>query len=590
MLKIAECLSVVAIVTCAATATTQAFPIDTGTIAVPLSSRVAMRDLGRAPANYPVSIVVTLSYRHAAQLERLIEAQGDPESPFYHHFLTPEQFASIYGPTPQDESSAVRVLRREGFTIARRFSNRTVIDATAPAVVAERYFHTEIHLARQSDGVHYFNSKSASVPSELSARAFAVTGLSNLRTVSPSPPQAPGGMRADQKGLGQPLENEGGFGPLALARGYDLPVEHGYTGKGVKVAEIENSEPVGTGYIPEFSWAFGFPLPTGSTGASTTLVRVDGGCTSLLTCGAEGTSSVDYSNYTEYQEYLAALAPGIDAYLYQIPDDTTTSWTDGLNAVVSDNHADIIALGDVEHYETDPNSEAFALALDHVIQQGDAIGMTFISPSITSFATGGPVSAIPNDSPYVLSVGASNIQVSGSGAYHSEAALLGSTVGASISEFFPQPSYKSSISGAMKNGREQPDVVAAQMVERSTASAIPLYVYAGSFMTYSGYGVWNTSFVSGSAEPLVALVADIDQMIGSRSGLINSTIFSLYRKKQYGPASAPFFRDITKLTPGEGGGSISPSSPFHPAKGYDFVTGIGSVDGWNLAQAIGKKK
>lgn len=552
-------------------------------IAVPLSPRVAARDLGHAPAIYPVSIVVTLPYRHAQQLERLIEAQGDPDSPAYHHFLTPAQFASIYGPAPQDEMAVVQLLRREGFTITQRFSNRTVVDAAAPAAIAERYFHTEIHLALQADGVHYFNARPAIVPPALASRAFAVIGLSNLRTVPARAPQAPSEMRVDRKGLGGLLENAGGFGPLGFAQGYDLPIQHGYTGKGIKVAEIENAEPIPGGYIPEFSWAFHFPLPTGSTGASTKLVRVDGGCQSSVTCNGPSTVNFDYHDYLEYQEYLAALAPGIDAYLYQIPDDTTTSWTDAFNKVVSDNQADVVALGAIFHWESDTNSESFALALDQIIQQGNALGMTLISPGVVVFETG-PVAAIPSDSPHVLVVGGSNIQVTASGAFHSDAALVESNyAGPAVSLFFPEPPYKSGIPGTSKSGRDIPDLVAAQYIERSTASTIPLSQYEGQFKIYEG-GSWGDDWTNRPS--VVALVADIDQMNGSRSGLINSTIFRIYKKNGYGPAAAPLFHDITKVTPD----GPPPLSIYLPSKGYDWVSGIGSIDGWNFAQAMRKKK
>jgi subtilase family serine protease len=586
VLKFVGYLGAAGMVIWAATGSAEALPVRAASIAVPLSPRIAIRDLGRAPANYPVSIVVTLPYRHAAELERLIVAQGDPGSPSYHHFLTPRQFASIFGPTQQDEAVVVQLLRHAGFRTTQLFTNRTVVDAIAPAALAERYFHTDIHLALQADGVHYFNTKPAIVPLELSYRAFTVAGLSNLRTVPPRSPNAPNGMRADKTGIGQPLENEGGYGPLGFAGGYDLPIQHDYTGKGVTVAEVENSEPILRGDIPEFSWAFDVPLPTGLTGASTTLVPVDGGCQSSATCNGASIGGIDRSNYVNYQEYLAALAPGIDTYLYQTPDDTTTSWTDGLNQVVTDNHADIVALGMIFYTEADPNAETFALALDHVIQQGNAIGMTFISPAWALIESTLPAASIPGDSPNVLSVGSSNIQVAASGAFHSEASCLEGFFLPSVSSFFPEPSYVSGISGGyLKDGREQPDLVAAQWIERSTAKTIPLWYYAGGFASYQD-GVWNDALVTSSAEPIIALVADIDEMTGSRSGLINSTIYNIYKKEGYGPTAAPLFRNITKSTPGGGSGT----SLYKPSKGFNFPTGIGSVDGWNLAQAIGKKK
>lgn len=590
VLKLVGYLSAAAVVAWAATGSAEALPVAAATIAVPLSPRVAIRDLGRAPANYPVSIVITLPYRHAAQLEQLVEAQGDPDSPYYHRFLTPGQFAAAFGPTPQEEATVIRLLQRSGFTVTQRSSNRTVLDASAPAEVAERYFRTEIHLALQSGaGLRYLNVKPAVVPPELLARTFTVSGLSNIRIV-PQMQRAAYQARADASEVGMPLQNEGGFGPLAWAAGYDLPVQHGYDGKGVKIAELLNAAPIPNGFIQSYAWAFKLPMPTGLTGAKTTLVRVDGGCPSPASagnCSGAGSNGFGWDDnfYDEYQEFLAALAPGANAYLYQIPDDTVTSYEDGFNKIVSDNKADIATM-EIPYFESNANAETFALALDHAIQQGNALGITFVTESFgDEECSCGIATSIPADSPHVLAVGASNLQVDAAGKYHSEAAFIEPWAGLpGTSAWFPQPSYQSGIKGAPANGRSDPDLVSATWVEHWTAKTIPTSHFTSQFTFDEGQG-WSTNeAVFSNPSTLVALVADIDQMTGTRSGLINTTIYKLYKKQSYGPANAPAFRDITVSTP-------DASSPFYPATpGFDQPTGIGSVVGWNLATALKEKK
>jgi subtilase family serine protease len=587
VLKIVGYLSAIAMVGLSATASAAAFPLAT-TIAVPLSPLVALRDLGRAPANYPVSIVVTLPYRHPAQLEQLVESQGDPDSPLYHHFLTTRQFASIYGPTPQDEMTVIALLQRAGFTVIQRSSNRTVLDASAPAAVAERYFKTEIHLALQpGSGPRYLNTRPAVIPQELLARTFSVSGLNDIR-IAPAVRRTANTAHADASRVGAPLENEGGFGPLPWAAGYDLPIQHGIDGTHVKIAELLNAAPIPSGLIQTYVWAFDLPMPTGETGAKTTLVRVDGGCPTPATvgnCSGSGDLGWDAEFYDEFEEFLAALAPGADAYLYQIPDDTLTSYEDGFNKIVADNKADI-ATTEIEYFESEPNAETFAVALDHVIQQGNALGITFITESLSALdvaSCGCAPPSIPADSPHVLAVGASNLQVDSAGKYHSEAAFLSGFNLPAISAWFPEPSYATGIKGVPKNGRFIPDLVSGSLVERSTAKTIPPADFTGQFTFYEGPG-WSSSPSFGYPYTLVALVADIDQMNGSRSGLINTTIYKLYKKQKYGPTNAPAFRNITRATPG----TKSPNFPTTP--GFNLPTGIGSVVGWNLANDLKEKK
>jgi subtilase family serine protease len=537
-------------------------------IQVPITANTPVRDLGRAPASYPVSIVVTLPYRNDRQLEELIQAQGDPQSPYYHHFLTPAEFASRYGPTASDELSVMQRLERAGFRITQRYANRTVVDATAPAAVAERYFRTQIHLVSESGaGIRYLNARPASVPPELLARTFSVTGLNNITEPHPSDELAR--RRADSASVGAPLENEGGMGPLAWAQGYDMPVQHGYSGSGVTVGEIESGFPTEAGSIQMYDFAYDLHAPASY---KTTTVLVDGGCAAVY-CVAPGTYGpmVD-----EDAEYLAALAPGVARYLYQMPDESTVSLEDTFNKLVSDNHVDI-ATTFTQISEEEPNAETLALTLDQIIRQGVALGITFVVETTTqNYGSQTASLTIPCDSPHVLSVGASDLQVNKSGDYQSEVIWPWIGYGGEFSLWFPVPSYQQGISGLQKDGRNAPDLASAMVAEISTKGAPNVNESLGGQFPFSYEGGWLSNNITSPAV-FIALVADLDQIAKARGGLVNTEIYALYKKYKYGPAKAPLFRDIVNWPAGDSG-------PFQP--GFDLYTGIGSVDGWNLVQAM----
>src|SRR5215469_5841927 len=57
------------------------------------------RDLGVAPSSLNVRVAIVLNYHHDAELEALTQAQADPDSPYFHHFLTSSQFDAFFAPT-----------------------------------------------------------------------------------------------------------------------------------------------------------------------------------------------------------------------------------------------------------------------------------------------------------------------------------------------------------------------------------------------------------------------------------------------------------------------------------------------------------
>jgi subtilase family serine protease len=541
--------------------TVVASPVALPKLAAAISARTPIRDLGRAPATYPVSIVVTLPYRNDRQLEALIQAQGNPDSAVYRRFLTPAEFAAAFGPTAQQETQVMLLLQRAGFRITDRSANRTTIEATVPAAVAERYFSTEIHLAAQvGQSIRYYNARPAIVPRELAQATFSVLGLSNIdvgkhdiRPVRIAPFAA--------HPIGQPLQGQNGMGPLAWAQGYDLPVQHGYDGQNIRVADLEESPPVPEGYIQTYRQAFNVQKPAD---AKTIVTKIGSGCSANCT---SGNGAMVWPADTEY---LAALAPGAQQYLYQLPEETISAWTDGFNRIVADNKADV-ATSFVAYGEEDPNDETFALTLDHIIRQGNALGITFVAQADFIANEGGALSSTPADSPHVLSVGSvSTLVVNEKGDYAGELAGRAQPDEDHVSLWFPTPPYQAGINGVDPNGRNVPDVSYATLASIAATKGVPNGPYTFPFFS-PGFG-WGGALYYGSS-PIVAWVAEFDQMNAHRAGLVNTAVYALYKKRAYGPRNAAAFHNIGGM-------------------GFDesVGTGIGSIDGWNLATALRTKR
>lgn len=186
----------------------------------------SLRDLGRAPASTRVDVAVVLRYRNDAELEALVRAQGDPDSPLHGRFLTQGQFQRYFSPSRADEARVIASLERAGFTTAQRFANRTVVDASAPAPVAERYFATEIHLlVLPGEGIKYANVRPGFVPAALRDVVLGVTGLSSVHVAHPDYVLGPRAPRAVQAiADGKPLFGpDGGYGPGVFTKSYHRP-------------------------------------------------------------------------------------------------------------------------------------------------------------------------------------------------------------------------------------------------------------------------------------------------------------------------------------------------------------------------------
>jgi subtilase family serine protease len=152
-----------------------------------LFGELAYTDAGRRPGNQRVRVSLTLRYNHQAELDKFVARVNDPRSGPHRNFLTPKEFSERFAPTRAQEERVVRALMRAGFTIEKRFANRTIVDASASSSVVERFFSTEIHTVHQGKyGERYTNVTGATVPTEIVplVRDVSLNNLIVVRTVA----------------------------------------------------------------------------------------------------------------------------------------------------------------------------------------------------------------------------------------------------------------------------------------------------------------------------------------------------------------------------------------------------------------------
>ena len=252
-----------------------------------------------------IQLVLQRSPAQEAALEKLIAEQYEPGSANFHHWLTPEEFGKLYGPSDADIAMVTSWLQNHGFQIYLVTNGRVHIEFSGTAAQVSQAFHTEIH-RYVVDGVeHIANDRDPSIPAAL---APVIEGIASLHNFFPKH-QSQFGRRikmdrkthkfslADpgppSKGLSPDLSYQSGGYDFADVTPYDfatiynvLPLWNaGIDGTGMTVAISGASDIVLTD-VETFRSSFGLP----ATKLTTIVNGTDPG---LVTTGAQGENTLD---------------------------------------------------------------------------------------------------------------------------------------------------------------------------------------------------------------------------------------------------------------------------------------------------------
>ena len=99
-----------------------------------------LQPVERLAATNVLHLAIGLPLRDPKAAKALIQQLYDPASPFYHQYLTPEQFTERFGPTEQDYEAVIAFAKANGFRIAGTHPNRLLLDVEAPAADIETAF------------------------------------------------------------------------------------------------------------------------------------------------------------------------------------------------------------------------------------------------------------------------------------------------------------------------------------------------------------------------------------------------------------------------------------------------------------------
>jgi hypothetical protein len=253
-------------------------------------------------------------------LEGAIKELHDPNSQYFHQWLTAQQLGDAYGPDPADIATVQSWLQSNGFNVGNVTESGLIIEFSGSAAQIGDAFGTSMH-SYDVDGQTYFsNATDPSIPLALSPVVVGVVSLNNHfphsmmtkhqpkpSSLQPQPPRAEGSLA---KGFPwQPAftftdtnGSEFAIAPADFNTIYNVgPVwTNGYRGAGQTIVVVEDTTIKNVGDVQTFRTAFGLNTFAGTFSQASP--------TGSLACTAPGVNG-DESEAALDAEWAGATAP-----------------------------------------------------------------------------------------------------------------------------------------------------------------------------------------------------------------------------------------------------------------------------------------
>jgi subtilase family serine protease len=511
----------------------------------------AERLLGRTRASAQVRFALVLKLDQR-RVNRAMAELYQPGSPGYHRFIDASAFGRRFGISDARLARLRRTLGHDGLRISSEYPQRTAIDVTAPAGVVDRLFGVRLMNYLTASGRRFHAPLGVpTLPRALRGSVSGVAGLSGR--FSPHPDDVPGGALT----------------PTTASVAYDISplYERGIRGQGERIALISFAR-FSQSDLDDFARRYNLPsftpvdIPSPQDGPA-------------QDSSADGVGEADLD-----AEVVHAIAPQAEILNYSAPiqsADGGDTFGQLVDKIVADGKANIVSdsYGFCELTFPGADIQRDEQAIDSAVLHGISIFKSSgdsgayqcqrSDPSNTRLSVEWPASSAG-----VIAVGGTTLSTTSTGAYAGESAWEGTITqsggGGGVSALVPRPGWQRApgVINRFSNGRRQlPDV---------SASANPFYgwaiVRAGSVEPTGG-----TSAASPFMAGAMALVEQYARQHGiNRLGFVAPLLYQVAAS----PEKLPPFHDVTL-----GNNRYYPATP-----GWDFATGLGSPDVYNLAQDV----
>ena len=557
------------------------------------------QEVGLTDAHLPMEkMILTLKMAPDAQfrLDQLLAAQQNPASPYYHQWLTPDQFGHMFGPSQADLNAVTLWLLGKGFKVDEVAKGRMSITFSGSVANVEQTFRTPIRNYMVDGVLRHANSQDPSIPAALGNIVAGIVSLHNIprqayntgfhkipaADVAALSRKLPGmakihpGLAADWAGSAN--GTTGVYtSPVDWATIYDAAASYTSNGdgSGVTIGIVGRTNP-GTANWSAFRSAVGLS-------ANTPTIIVNGTDPGDLGAGEDGEADLD-------AEWSGGCAPGATVKFVA---SKSTSSTDGVDLsaqyIVNNNLADVMStsfgqcessMGSTENtFYNNLWSQAASQGITACVSTGDSGPAGCNGGSDTSGSSGYGVNGLAS-TPYDVAVGATQLSTSSS---------YWDANGNAIS-YTPETPWNES--GSVSGGSglwstssgasstyAKPSWQVAPGVPSTSHRYLPDVCLDGSDMFWGNYGMLvysqgamaTTGGTSAASPSFAGVMALVVQKYG-RQGNANTKLYSL-GNAQYANGGPAVFHDITS-----GNNNVPGLTGFSAATGWDEVTGLGTPD------------
>jgi hypothetical protein len=514
-------------------------------------------------------LVLAPSASQQAAVETLIEAQRNPASPYFHQWLTPEQFAEHFGASAEDVQRISAWLESQGFHIDEVAPSRRTITFSGSASQVERAFATKMRQYRVNGALHIANATDPSIPAALAPIVTGVLSLHDFRLqATHSAIRAP----VAQMSMG----NTYFVTPGDLATIYNATplYTQGIDGSGQAVAVVARSN-IKVADVHTFRANFGLPVNDPQV---------------ILNGTDPGTAdAAELIEATLDAEYAGALAPK-STVKFVATASTATSDGTYLSAqyIVNQNLAPVMTMSfglceadlgtSGNAYMNSLWQQAAAQGITVLVSAGDSGAAGCDSASASVAQAGLAVNGICS-TPYDLCVGGTEFNDTGNPALYWSTANTSSN--ASALGYIPEAVWNESTSGLWAGGGGRSNLYTKPAWQAGTGVPADgkrdVPDLSLSAAGHDGYIIImnGQEFVVGgtsaSTPVLAGVFALLAQSTGARLGLPNTRLYALSN------ATPSAFHDITS-----GNNSVPGLTGFSTTLGYDLASGLGSVNASTL--------
>jgi subtilase family serine protease len=499
------------------------------------------------PPTQEMRLAIMLPIRNQAALDSFLQSLHNRQNLSFHHYLTPEEFADEFGPTPEDYLKVVDFAETNGMTVVGTSPNRLVLDVTATVANINSALHLTMGVYQHPTENRTFYAPDREPSVDLDVPLWHVDGLDNYST--PRPLYVKGSAQSNTTGSG-PDGNFLGSDRRTAYVGDGYPGGTELTGSGQSIGLVE---------------FYGYALSDVQNYFTNIGQTLNVPINNVYVDGANDSYPDDTEPVIDIVE-AASMAPGLSqirVYIAPISAGSGVGDTAIFNQMAVDDIAKQLSCS-WNWAPDDPTTD------DPIFEEFEAQGQTLFAASndYGSYYDNTYLLHYPEEDPYVTAVGGTDLTTGQYGVWEGETAWGGSlnacaantgSGGGPSPDGIPIPSYQK-LSGVINSSnkgsttlRNVPDVAAE-------ANCDNYYCANGS----CGEGLGGTSLAAPTWAGFVALINEQNVADGEGTlGFLNPTMYSV---------GSGYFHDITV---GDNFTSASPSL-YSAVTGYDLVTGWGS--------------